>query len=165
MSEAQTPSRSLPPHPNAEYLRKHAKRLARDEAIQLAVVQRRLAHEYGCRTWAELMIEVERRASSIGDGGDDSSATPPGSDQTAKTRGRFSFPGAARPRGVPHVSYPIFVGRPTSIKAVLHAKERNVPIVLATQKDMEISNPSSSNMYEVGTIGRMIDVIHPPMEP
>jgi len=109
------------------------------------------------------MIEVERRASSIGDGGDDSSATPPGSDQT-RENAEDVFPLLAL-RGLvafPHVSYPIFVGRPTSIKAVLHAKERNVPIVLATQKDMEISNPSSSNMYEVGTIGRMIEVIHLP---
>ena len=59
MAPPQTRSRSLPENPSEEYLRKEAKRLARDEAIQLAAAQRRLAREYGFSTWTELMGHVK----------------------------------------------------------------------------------------------------------
>ncbi len=52
----------LPARPSAEHLRKEAKRLARDEPVPLALAQRRLAHTYGFRNWAELMREVARRS-------------------------------------------------------------------------------------------------------
>lgn len=51
----------LPARPSAEYLRKRAKRLARDEKMRLTSAQRRLAQDYGFRNWAELMREVEAR--------------------------------------------------------------------------------------------------------
>ena len=54
MSATQTSPRSLPPNFSAEYLRKEAKRLARDNAMQLTAAQSRLAHEYGYRNWAAL---------------------------------------------------------------------------------------------------------------
>ncbi len=47
--------RRLPEHPSVEHLRKDAKRRARAEGLQLAHAQRRLAAEYGFRTWADLM--------------------------------------------------------------------------------------------------------------
>jgi hypothetical protein len=59
MAPTQTRSRSLPENPNEEYLRKEAKRLARDEAIQLAAAQRRLAREYGFSNWTELIGHVK----------------------------------------------------------------------------------------------------------
>ena len=59
MAPSQTRSRSLPENPSEEYLRKEAKRLARDEAIQLAAAQRRLAREYGFRNWTELIGHVK----------------------------------------------------------------------------------------------------------
>jgi Lon protease-like protein len=59
MVPTQTRSRSLPENPSEEYLRKEAKRLARDEAIQLAAAQRRLAREYGYRNWTELIGHVK----------------------------------------------------------------------------------------------------------
>jgi hypothetical protein len=58
MSQTQTSSRLLPSKPSEEYLRKEAKRLARESAMQLAAAQRQLAHEYGYRNWAELMTAV-----------------------------------------------------------------------------------------------------------
>src|SRR6516165_4817124 len=52
-------SRSLPKKPSEEHLRKEAKRLTRSQAIQLSTAQRRLAREYGYRTWSELIRHVK----------------------------------------------------------------------------------------------------------
>jgi hypothetical protein len=51
---------ALPERPSAEYLRKYAKRLARDRALRLAEAQRLVARDYGFATWAELLHEVDR---------------------------------------------------------------------------------------------------------
>jgi len=58
MASNQARSRSLPERASAEHLRKQAKDLARSEALQLAAAQRRLAREYGFRSWSELMRHV-----------------------------------------------------------------------------------------------------------
>ena len=55
MSTPQGPKRGLPANPSQENLRKQAKRLAKAEGLRLAAAQRRLAGEYGHRTWADLM--------------------------------------------------------------------------------------------------------------
>jgi ankyrin repeat protein len=55
MSIPQGPQRRLPANPSQENLRKQAKGLAKAEGLRLAAAQRRLANEYGHRTWAELM--------------------------------------------------------------------------------------------------------------
>ena len=55
MSIPQGPKRRLPANPSQENLRKQAKGLAKAEGLRLAAAQRRLANEYGHRTWAELM--------------------------------------------------------------------------------------------------------------
>jgi ATP-dependent Lon protease len=57
----------------------------------------------------------------------------------------------------PHVSYPIFVGRPASIDAALYAKERKLPILLVAQKDLRVSDPSRLDMYEVGTLATVVE--------
>src|SRR5215831_11029356 len=59
MALTQNRSRSLPEKPSAEHLRKQAKDLARGEAIQLAAAQRRLAREYGYKSWSELIRHVK----------------------------------------------------------------------------------------------------------
>jgi ankyrin repeat protein len=51
----QGPRRRLPANPSQENLRKQAKRLAKAKGLRLAAAQRRLAGEYGHRTWADLM--------------------------------------------------------------------------------------------------------------
>jgi len=55
MATPGAPRKRLPSNPSAEHLRKQAKRLAKRDALQLAEAQRRLAAEYGFRTWAALM--------------------------------------------------------------------------------------------------------------
>lgn len=52
------PPRALPARPNAEYLRKEAKRLARARSLGLAAAQRALASDYGFASWAELLRNV-----------------------------------------------------------------------------------------------------------
>ena len=154
--------RSLPPNPNEEYLRKQAKRHARGAAMQLATAQRQLAQEYGYRNWAELMTAVQAKASLGGtsSGADGSPpASPPACERAPNVvpllplRGLVAFP---------HVSYPIFVGRPMSIKAVVHAEEQNIPILLAAQRDARVTNLTDSDMYEVGTIAQVVETLRLP---
>lgn len=75
-------TRSLPKNPSEEYLRKEAKRVARDEAIQLAAAQRKLAAEYGHRNWTELMRHVKSLSAKAEDsGGTDAVAEAPPLDE------------------------------------------------------------------------------------
>ena len=47
--------RSLPAKASGEYLRKEAKRFAKERGVNLVAAQKALAHEYGYRNWTELM--------------------------------------------------------------------------------------------------------------
>jgi len=67
MSTPQGPKRRLPADPSQENLRKQAKGLAKAEGLRLAAAQRRLANEYGHRTWADLMRAAEPSA-TVADG-------------------------------------------------------------------------------------------------
>ena len=58
MTASQKPLRRLPANPSEENLRKQAKRLSKSEGVTLAVAQRRLATEYGFKSWALLVAEV-----------------------------------------------------------------------------------------------------------
>lgn len=156
-------TRSLPQRPSSEYLRKQAKRLARVEAVQLAAAQHQLAHEYGYQNWAALITAVQTLASANGHG---SAANEPPSADSARTREDAShvFP-LLQLRGLvafPHASYPIFLGRPKSIRAAEHAYERSSPILLVTQRDPTPTNPASSDMYEVGTIAAVVEKLSLP---
>ena len=154
---------SLPQNPSEEYLRKHAKRLARADTIQLAAVQRRLAHEYGYRNWAELMTAVQAMASrSVGDSGANSPAAPGSPPSRESARNIFPLLPLRGLVAFPHVSYPIFVGRPMSIMAVAHAKEQNIPILLVAQRDARVTDLTSSDMHEVGTIAVMVETLRLP---
>ena len=61
---AQTPRRQLPANPSHEHLRKQAKRLAKSHDLRLSAAQRRLAGEYGYRSWAALMRVVDGASSA-----------------------------------------------------------------------------------------------------
>ena len=155
MATIQAPQRSLPKKANSEHLRKQAKRLARSDSMQLAAAQRRLAHDYGYRTWAALMAAVQMMAAASGSGAAGPSQ-PSGSPPTRAASGNvFPFLPLRGLVAFPHVTYPIFIGRTTSIKAIQYAQDRQVPIILVAQKDPVTANPSSSDMYEVGTLARV----------
>jgi hypothetical protein len=56
-----TASKSFPPRPSLESLRKQAKKLARDRSISLRDAQLALAREYGYPGWQDLAAEVSKR--------------------------------------------------------------------------------------------------------
>ena len=56
-----TASKSLPPRPSFESLRKQAKKLARDRSVSLRDAQLILAREYGYAGWQDLTAEVRKR--------------------------------------------------------------------------------------------------------
>lgn len=59
MATSKAPRRALPANPSLVFLRKEAKRLAKAEGLKLANAQRRLAGEYGLKTWSALMAAVQ----------------------------------------------------------------------------------------------------------
>ena len=150
--------RSLPQKPSSEYLRKQAKRLARNELKPLATAQHQLAHSYGYRTWAALMRAVHTLASANGGSASENDSQPADLSKT-RTRAPNVFP-LLPLRGLvalPHTSYPIFLGRPKSIKAAHYAYEHGIPMLLVTQRDPHPNDPASSDMYEVGTLAAIVE--------
>ena len=58
----------------------------------------------------------------------------------------------------PHMVYPVFVGRPESIEAIRSAVTRQLPIVMAAQKDPALESPSDADIYRIGVVGNLIKV-------
>ena len=130
MSASKEPRKRLPKNPSEENLRKQAKQLAKEEGIQLAAAQRRLATEYGYRNWAELMRAVSSQFVPV-----------------IPLRGLVAFP---------HEVYPIYVGRQKSVSAI-DAVAAGSPILLLAQRDATVAEPSPTGMYEVGTLGVIVE--------
>ncbi len=138
MSTSHGPRKRLPENPSEENLRKQAKRLAAQEDLQLATAQSRLAIEYGFKNWAELIRAVASRFVPL-----------------VPLRGLVAFP---------HEVYPIFIGRRRSLKAVEAAEDPKTqiplaaqsPILLVAQRDATVAAPSPADMYQVGTLGVIV---------
>ncbi len=62
----------------------------------------------------------------------------------------------------PHEVYPIFVGRQKSIKALEAAEAAKKPILLAAQKDAKVSEPGPNDIYQVGTLGVVVQLLRLP---
>jgi ATP-dependent Lon protease len=62
----------------------------------------------------------------------------------------------------PYMVLPLFVGREMSIKAIEVALESNRMIFLTSQKDINIENPSPSDLYSVGTVGVIMRMLKLP---
>lgn len=62
----------------------------------------------------------------------------------------------------PHMVIPLFVGRPKSIKALEVATERGTPILLAAQKNAAKDEPALADVYEVGTIATVLQLLKLP---
>jgi ATP-dependent Lon protease len=58
----------------------------------------------------------------------------------------------------PHMVYPVFVGRPKSINAIRSAMNRQLPIVMAAQKDPALESPNDADIYRIGVVGSLIKV-------
>ena len=62
----------------------------------------------------------------------------------------------------PHEVHPIFVGRQKSIKALEAAAQHKRPILLAAQKDARVSDPGPDDIYAVGTLGVVVQLLRLP---
>ena len=62
----------------------------------------------------------------------------------------------------PHMMMPLFVGREKSINALEEAMNQQVDIVLAAQKDAKTNNPQPDDIYKVGTVGTIIQLLRLP---
>jgi ATP-dependent Lon protease len=62
----------------------------------------------------------------------------------------------------PYMILPLFVGREMSIKAIDHALDTNRMVMLVTQRDLNIENPTSDDLYSVGTVGLIMRMLKLP---
>jgi len=62
----------------------------------------------------------------------------------------------------PHMIAPLFVGREKSINALESAMEHGKEIFLAAQKTAEIDEPAEDDIYTVGSIGNIIQLLRLP---
>ncbi len=62
----------------------------------------------------------------------------------------------------PYMIIPLFVGREMSINAIDRAINSNRLILLLTQKDMSIENPTPEDLYKVGTVGMIMRMLKLP---
>jgi len=62
----------------------------------------------------------------------------------------------------PHMVVPLFVGRQRSIKALEEAVANNKLIFLTTQKDAKINDPAAEDMYQIGTVGNVVQLLRLP---
>jgi ATP-dependent Lon protease len=62
----------------------------------------------------------------------------------------------------PHMVIPLFVGREKSVKALDNAMQSERLIVLVTQRDAHISSPQKQDMYDVGTVSEILQLLKLP---
>jgi len=62
----------------------------------------------------------------------------------------------------PHMVVPLFVGRQRSIKALEEAVANNKQIFLTTQKDAKVNDPMAEDMYQIGTVGNVVQLLRLP---
>jgi ATP-dependent Lon protease len=62
----------------------------------------------------------------------------------------------------PHMVVPLFVGRQKSIKALEEAMNRQKYILLAAQKDAKTNDPGEDDIYRVGTLGTVVQLLRLP---
>ncbi|MGB5416050.1 MAG: LON peptidase substrate-binding domain-containing protein, partial [Polyangiales bacterium] len=62
----------------------------------------------------------------------------------------------------PHMVVPLFVGREKSINALEEAMSQHKEILLAAQKKAKTNDPAPEDIFEVGTIGTIIQLLRLP---
>ena len=58
----------------------------------------------------------------------------------------------------PGMVAPLFVGRKQSVNALNHAMNDDKKIFLLTQKDSDVENPDIENLYQCGTIAKVLQL-------
>lgn len=62
----------------------------------------------------------------------------------------------------PHMVAPLFVGREKSIRALEEAMKNDKKIILSAQKDAKINNPGPEDIYSIGTVGNIVQMLRLP---
>ena len=62
----------------------------------------------------------------------------------------------------PKMIVPLFVGRDKSIKALQSVADDDGNIILLTQKDATVDDPQSDDVYHIGTIGTIVQMLRLP---
>jgi ATP-dependent Lon protease len=62
----------------------------------------------------------------------------------------------------PHMVVPLFVGRQKSIKALEEAMNKQKFILLAAQRDAKTNDPGEEDIYKVGTLGTVVQLLRLP---
>ena len=62
----------------------------------------------------------------------------------------------------PHMIVPLFVGRERSIKALEDVMAQNKQILLLAQKDAGVEDPAEDDLYRVGTLGSILQLLKLP---
>lgn len=62
----------------------------------------------------------------------------------------------------PHMVIPLFVGRAKSIEALDTAMKDNKQILLIAQKEADVNDPGFSDLYEVGTLANILQLLKLP---
>lgn len=62
----------------------------------------------------------------------------------------------------PHMMMPLFVGREKSISALEQAMAQQSEIVLAAQKDAKTNNPNPDEIFDIATIGNIVQLLRLP---
>ena len=62
----------------------------------------------------------------------------------------------------PHMMMPLFVGRDRSIRALEEAMTNQTDIILVAQKDAKTNSPEPKDIYEIGTVGSIIQLLRLP---
>lgn len=65
----------------------------------------------------------------------------------------------------PHMVVPLFVGRDKSLAALEEAMARDKMILLAAQRRAKTDEPEADDMYEIGTVGHIIQLLRFPKGP
>src|ERR1700691_6443177 len=62
----------------------------------------------------------------------------------------------------PHMIVPLFVGREKSIRALEDVMKSDKPILLVTQKNAAQDDPGPADIYMVGTVGTVLQLLKLP---
>lgn len=62
----------------------------------------------------------------------------------------------------PHMVVPLFVGRQKSIRALEEATQKQGPIFLSSQKDAKTNDPTETDIYPIGTLGTVVQMLKLP---
>ena len=62
----------------------------------------------------------------------------------------------------PHMVVPLFVGRDKSVRALEDVMKDDKQILLVTQRSSNDDDPSSDDLYDIGTVGTVLQLLKLP---